>query len=138
MNAKNTLLFPWKPEYCTGHVGIDGQHQKLAQFVNQLFAAMSTGQGREMTDRILVGLADYTKTHFEFEEKQMERFSYPDLPEHRRLHRQLLGQVDAYVRKAKAGQQVNAIELSHFLKAWLLHHIGQEDRELAQYLNNKN
>ena len=116
------------------HAGIDGQHQRLVTLVNDLYAAMAEGQGRTAVDRILTGLSNYTKTHFSFEEQQMERVSYPAILQHKEHHRKLLQQVDLYVKGWSNGQELNVVELATFLKDWLLNHIGQTDRPLAAYL----
>ena len=129
------IFFPWKPEYSVQHVGIDSQHQRLVGLLNDLFAAMTEGQGRTAVQRTLTGLANYTKSHFSYEEQQMEKVGYPAMPQHEEQHRKLLQQVDRYVQDWNDDQSVSAVELGTFLKDWLLNHIGQTDRPLAEYLN---
>jgi hemerythrin-like metal-binding protein len=135
MVITHKVFFPWKPEYSVLHPGIDSQHQRLVGLLNDLFAAMTEGQGRTAVQRTLTGLANYTKTHFSYEEQQMEKAGYPAMPQHQEQHRKLLQQVDRYVQNWNDDQSVSAVELGTFLKDWLLNHIGQTDLPLAEYLN---
>lgn len=137
MTATKKLFFPWKSEYSVQHAGIDGQHQRLVEIVNDLYAAMSEGQGRTLVGRILIGLTDYTKTHFSYEEQQMERVSYPGILEHKEHHRKLLQEVEVYVKGWSNNQTVSVVDLATFLKDWLLIHIGRTDRPLAEYLGTQ-
>ena len=133
VNTKKTF-FPWKTEYSVQHTGIDGQHQRLVAILNDLYDAMTDGQGRTAIGRVLKGLLDYTKSHFSYEEQQMQRCSYPALLHHKEEHRKLLQQVDQYAKEWNDTQSVSAVQLATFLKDWLLNHIGQTDRPLATYL----
>jgi hemerythrin-like metal-binding protein len=64
----------------------------------------------------------------------MERVGYPAIRQHKEHHRKLLQRVELYVEGWSLGQSVNIVELAAFLKDWLLNHIGQTDRPLAEYL----
>ena len=134
MVSTQKVLFPWKSEYSVQDAGIDSQHQRLVTLVNELYAAIAEREGRAAVDRILTGLTDYTRTHFSYEERQMERVGYPAIQQHKEHHRKLLQRVELYVEGWSLGQSVNIVELATFLKDWLLNHIGQTDRPLAEYL----
>jgi hemerythrin len=86
------------------HLGIDSQHQRLVALVNDLYAAMAKGQGRAAVTPVLTGLIDDTKTHFSYEEQQMERASYPLVGEHRGHHGRLLQDVERYVEESQGGR----------------------------------
>jgi hemerythrin-like metal-binding protein len=134
MVSTQKVLFPWKSEYSVQDASIDSQHQRLVALVNDLYAAMAEREGRAAVHRILIGLTDYTRTHFSYEERQMERVGYPAIQQHKEYHRKLLQRVELYVEGWNLGQSVNIVELAAFLKDWLLNHIGQTDRPLAEYL----
>jgi hemerythrin len=134
MSATIKVFFPWKPEYSVHHPDIDRQHQRLALLVNDLHIAMAEGKGRLAVGRVLIELADYTKNHFSYEERQMERAGFPEVAQHKELHHKLLQQVGEYVKEWTEHQSVNVVEFSEFVKDWLLKHIGENDRPLAAYL----
>jgi hemerythrin len=130
-------FFPWKPEYVVNHAGIDSQHKRLAAIVNQLYTAMAAGQGRAMVGPVLAELVEYTKTHFSYEEREMDRVGYPATAAHKELHRKLMQQVTDIVRKWKDGESVSVVEVADFLKDWLIKHIGENDRPLASHLSGR-
>ncbi len=134
MTSTKKAFFPWKPEYSVHHPDIDRQHQRLAMLVNDLHIAMAEGKGRQAVGRVLTELADYTKNHFSYEERQMESAGFPAVAQHKELHHKLLQQVEQFVKEWKERESVNVVEVSDFLKDWLLKHIGENDRPLAAYL----
>jgi hemerythrin len=135
MASTTKVLFPWKSEYCVQHSGIDGQHQGLVELVNDLYAAMSGRRGRTAVNRILIGLTEHTKAHFSYEEQQMERVAYPGILQHKAFHCELLEEIERYVNAWSYDQSADVVELAAFLKDWLLDHIGNTDRPLAEYLS---
>jgi hemerythrin len=130
-------LFPWKPEYNTNHGGIDSQHKRLAAICNKLYAGMSAGQGRAMVGPVLTELVEYTKTHFAFEEREMDRVGYPVAAQHKELHRKLVKQVSEMANQWKDSEAISVVEVAEFLKNWLIQHIGENDRPLATHLSKK-
>ncbi|CCQ74528.1 bacteriohemerythrin [Magnetospira sp. QH-2] len=127
----------WKPEYSVGHPGIDADHQGLFALVQELHEA-------DMTDgllsNILRRLEDYAEGHFAREEEMMRQGGYPDLEEHKTLHRNFeewLNTVKKTYRRAaespfQVGDSVNA-----FLENWLVAHIMEEDMLYRDYISNK-
>lgn len=134
MTPTKKVFFPWKPEYSVHHPDIDRQHQRLAALVNELHVAMAEGKGRQVVDHVMTELVDYTKNHFAYEERQMERAGFPEVAQHKQLHHKLLQQVGEYVKEWTEQQSINVVEFSSFVKDWLLKHIGENDRPLAAYL----
>ena len=53
-------MFDWKPQYSVPIPSIDGQHQNLIRIAEELYAAMSAGQGKAALSQILDRLVQYT------------------------------------------------------------------------------
>ena len=130
-------LFVWKNEFNLGHAEIDSQHKKLFQIADQLHAAMLAGQGREMLDKILSNLVDYTKLHFSTEEGLMQKHRYPEYLQHKAEHEKLTQQVVAFHQDFVAARKTVTIDLMRFLSNWLTHHIAGTDRKIAVFLKGK-
>ena len=128
-------LFQWKDEYIVGQFEIDSQHKRLFELADQLHAAMTTGKGKEVLNKTLGDLIDYTKRHFAAEEKLMQTFKYPDYLAHKALHDKLTAQVVEFQKEFVSGKAPVTIQLLQFLKDWLKHHIGETDRKIAIFLN---
>jgi hemerythrin-like metal-binding protein len=113
---------------------IDKDHQKLLQFINDLHQAMLTGQGKETLSKILKELQAYTKYHFEAEETLMAKAGYPELEEHKLLHRDLEKQLAELIKDYGYGKREVTIETFRFLKEWLFQHIQVVDKKYVPWL----
>ncbi len=130
-------LFQWKEEYSVDHSEIDAQHKRLFQLADELHAAMTAGKGREALTKTLANLIDYTKRHFASEEKLMQTHHYPEYAQHKVLHDDLAKRVIDFQKAFAAGRTAISVDLLHFLKDWLSHHIGETDRKVSVYLKSK-
>ena len=73
----------WKDDFALGVARIDAEHRFLFDLLNELFTAVTRGQGEERTDDVLRRLAAYADLHFAGEERELERMECPGLPAHR-------------------------------------------------------
>ena len=62
-------LIQWNNDLSVNVKEIDTQHQNLIRMINELFDAMKVGKGTEVLGKIFLQLTNYTKTHFQTEEK---------------------------------------------------------------------
>jgi hemerythrin-like metal-binding protein len=130
-------MFEWKPQYSVQIPSIDGQHQNLFRVAGELYAAMSAGQGKAATSRILDRLVQYTSVHFAHEERLMRLHDYPALAAHQAEHEALTKRVLAFQADLQAGRATITVQLLHFLKDWLEKHIAGSDQKYAPYLRDK-
>jgi hemerythrin len=96
--------------------------------INQLHAAMRSGQGRAVVGPALEELANYTQYHFSAEEKLMQQHRCAGLPEQQDAHGKLIAAVSDVRQKLAAGQQGVSLEVLTMLKDWLVNHIQRKDK----------
>ena len=123
----------WRDEYRTGNSLVDDQHQKLFQIVNRLHDAMLQGHGRDVLKKTLNNLTHYTLEHFKTEEQLMLTHAYPHYDEHKSRHEELKTKVLSLIANFEVSSSL-AIEVSHFLTEWLIHHIKGEDQKMIRYM----
>ena len=70
-------LIDWSESMSVGIPGIDEQHKKLVQMINELHEAMKARKAADVMGKILDELIRYTTTHFGFEEKLMQQQKQP-------------------------------------------------------------
>ncbi|ROQ92289.1 bacteriohemerythrin [Desulfosoma caldarium] len=128
-------LMEWSSQYSVGDFDLDQQHQKLFKLVNRLNEAMQLGQGHSMLDHVLTELVDYTVKHFSAEEKAMEQAGYPDLEQHKEIHRKLTQKVSDLVQRFQSGDTRLTVEILKFLEQWLKQHILGVDKQYGPYLH---
>ncbi|SDM44234.1 Hemerythrin HHE cation binding domain-containing protein [Geoalkalibacter ferrihydriticus] len=131
------VLMRWSEDLSVGIEHLDRQHQQLVAMVNEMFAALKTGQGDKVLSDILDRLVNYTQRHFFEEERMMKSHQYPDQEAHKAAHAQLVAQVADFQTKFKAGKVSVSSDLFNFLKGWLINHIQGEDKKYGPYFNGR-
>jgi len=130
-------LIAWKEVYQTGIVVLDKEHQGLVEQINRLGEAIREKRGEDLLGDILQALADYTESHFEHEERLMQDYGFPGLPEHRQKHQELRDTVQAMKARSEGATEGLARELYKFLRGWLLEHIVEVDKQYGAYLESR-
>jgi hemerythrin len=128
------MAFAWTDSLELGIEEIDEQHRELFRRGERLYHAMRHGQpaGADLT---LASFRDFVLSHFEYEERWMERAGYQALPAHRDAHRDFadrLHRVTSEYRRQGPTEEM-AQTLLQWLEAWLREHIGGDDRTLGRW-----
>ena len=96
---------------------------------------MASGKGKMMLQQTLTELIDYTKHHFATEEGPDAEELLPGISSAQG------GTLDALTHKvvkfrdeAAADRVVVTIDVLQFLREWLVHHIGQMNKKVGEYL----
>lgn len=129
-------FFEWSDAISVGITEIDDQHKVLIGILNRLFVAVAQRTSNDIIIEILDSLIDYTKTHFELEEKLLEEAGYEPLKlaSHKEQHRAFIDKVSAVASKHLVDGKSISFELVHFLKRWLSDHILVTDKAYATVL----
>jgi hemerythrin len=130
-------MFDWSSTYSVGVSSIDAQHQNLFAIARELHVAMTSGQGKAVAGRVLDRLVQYTTVHFAHEERLMRLYDYSDAAAHRAEHEKLTKQVLKFQEDYHAGRATITVQLLHFIKDWLVQHIGSCDVKMAPCLKDK-
>jgi hemerythrin len=130
-------MFEWKDIYSTGIHSVDAQHRNLFAVAEDLYAAMTNGQGRAAVGRTLDRMVQYTASHFAHEERLMRLHNFPDFEAHKAEHDKLTAQVLQFQADFRAGKATITVQLLHFLRDWLQKHIQGSDQQYAPFLREK-
>lgn len=128
----------WSDRYTVQVPTFDAQHKQLFLLIDQLHAAMKTGQSRDRMSAILNELARYTRTHFSAEENAMLSAGYSEFASHKAEHDKFTSKVERVNQEFEQGAAGLSIELMDFLTSWLQDHILNTDKKyssvvMAQY-----
>lgn len=126
----------WHDRYSMGHAEIDTQHRKLFELVNHFDDVVKLSLPEEPT-RVLDDLIAATRAHFEFEERLIEAAGFPQAASHKKVHAELISQIQDMQRKMKRGGHLSSTAIARFLADWLTNHIIREDREYKPYLKTE-
>ncbi len=117
----------WTADLSIGIDLIDAQHKRIVDYINQLNDARQTGE-KKAVGLVLEGLAEYTLSHFGYEEAVMTAARFPGTAQHRRGHERFARQLAEYGHRYALGEEV-AAEVLDTLNKWLLNHIKREDHD---------
>lgn len=125
----------WSDELSIGNMNVDRDHKKLIEIYNDLVDLIELGKNREEFAIILSKLTDYTLTHFRKEEDYMEKFSYPDLSEHKNHHVDFMYKVAMFNVDLLSTNPPEPKNIINFVEKWLTQHIMKNDADYEKYKN---
>jgi hemerythrin len=128
--------FAWSDDFLVGVPVIDEQHRRLVDLIAGFYAALAEKRpAKRALGELLAGLVDYTRYHFETEERLMADSQFPPSSAHREQHAQFVQKVADLVDRFTRGQLVLSIEATSFLRDWLTNHILVSDKQLGRHLS---
>jgi hemerythrin len=129
-------LMTWTEKLSVGVEVLDDDHKKLVGMVNELHDKMKAGHGKEALGKVLDELVNYTKFHFEREERFFAKTGYPAAFAHKQQHDDLTKQVLDVQTKYKGGAVATlSLDVMDFLRNWLVNHIQGSDQKYGPHLN---
>lgn len=120
--------FEWKSDYETGDSTIDKQHQYLFKLANSLLVTRTSD-----CKSIIMELYQYTRVHFKDEEAIMEEFKYPSLDDHKKLHTNLISNLNDLTKEFNESEE-SRDDLVAVFGNWIINHILNEDLRFANFV----
>ena len=130
-------IVTWIDEYNINVEEIDLQHKRLLELVNNLHASVEACIDKETLKEMLVQLVDFTREHFETEEKLMKEHDYPEFKKHHKEHKILLKHMNELVRMVSKGKSPTFYSDYDVSTDWALLHISEQDKQMGEFLNSK-
>jgi hemerythrin len=124
----------WTKDLSIGHELIDADHQHIFDTANRLQAEILEDPEHSIVGEVLVELIEHTGGHFIREEAFMQTIQFPGYEEHKLQHKMLMNKVNNLHRQFMDGRSNLSVEVSEFLRKWLVHHILNSDMELARHM----
>lgn len=126
--------YPWitmDESHLTGSPELDRQHQVLVNMLNNLNDAVRNSESQQTVDRMFDEMVAYAEKHFEFEERLMVKYAYPDMLPHKDEHERLKLEAKYLREELKQGGELLVLQS---VKDWLLAHTVNIDKPFAEYL----
>ncbi|MGE4440618.1 MAG: diguanylate cyclase [Desulfomicrobium sp.] len=118
--------------YLVGIREIDDQHAEMASLIKRLGAtSCEAADDHVIAECLMRELSAFTEYHFASEHRLMRQFSYPSISGHDQAHARLLSELERVnLEEMKSGDEF----LFAYMRKWLLEHILEYDKPLAQFL----
>lgn len=133
------MALEWTPKLAVGHPLIDSQHQELFRRFDELLEACQQARGKDRIESLLEFLGTYVVTHFQAEERLMDRHDYPGAEAHKAEHRYFTGRLDLLREDLRSGGASSQLVIStnQTLLNWIIKHIKNVDVEFGAFLRKR-
>jgi len=129
-------MLEWKDTYTIGVESIDEQHKHLFEIGNSIYELLENYLLDDKYDkivRIVEELRDYTKYHFESEEKYMIQIKYRNYLLQKAEHEDFINKLEEIeLKDIDKNQEKYIRDLMVFVFDWILEHIVQKDKLIGQ------
>ena len=127
----------WDSIYSVNHLVIDSHHKKLATIINSLKTSIEQSDSNGLDFHLLLNeLFEFTRYHFNEEEKLFKATNYPKAVEHTDCHLTFISKM-ADVSMQACHNIADKEALHKFLVNWWKNHILVEDRTYIPYINQQ-
>jgi hemerythrin len=127
--------FGWKDIYSVNNPNIDIEHKQLFDIAQEAFIEVEPDLKPKKIKEVLTRLYSYMKTHFKHEEEYMVQINYPNIEEHKKLHRDIISTINNFVKSLPTlNEDAFEKELARIIDIALVHHIIREDRKMIAWL----
>lgn len=126
------MLINWHDSYSIHNKKIDEQHKILFELAKKASLMGNKYTSREEIKDILAEFFDYMKVHFSDEEAYMELIGYPELDEHKKLHKYIIQELATTILNIKNVNEMKE-KLGVIAQEWLLGHILHQDMLIEKY-----
>jgi len=113
----------------------DAEHATLVNLINAIHLLLKEGKRASATELFKDGLVKYTEKHLAHEEAVMEKFGYPELPQHKRVHdifKKIIAEDLAKLEDAKLFAAEAALAMG-----WVFGHIKKVDKKYVDFFRQK-
>ena len=123
----------WSGDFSIGNTDIDIVHKEWVNIYNDLIEYTESKENREAFAMILTKMTEYSLMHFKKEEEYMQKLNYPDLSDHKRLHKDYSYKVAMYNIDLLGVNPPSINEIISFIDNWLIDHILKIDKKYEDY-----
>jgi hemerythrin len=118
------MYFQWDSSLDVGVEAMNNEHKILISLMNDLYEKNAAGANKEELIQGASALWDYVIKHFADEEQYMASIAFPGIEAHKKLHANLLAELQQFIENFKNGNSSSlSKDFSTFLNFWLATHI---------------
>lgn len=127
----------WNDKLSVKIDSIDFQHKKIIEVINNFYQYISDGTHKEKYPEIIKALKEYTLYHFSTEEKYMKQHQFPGMEAHVKEHKEFINKVLDLDERITSGKLVISLEITNFIKNWVVSHIMGTDQKYSDFLRER-
>lgn len=130
-----SLVLRWDDSLSVGIFEIDNDHKAMVDQLHNLIEAYHTGKADHHIIELFGFLEKYVDKHLALEEHYMEKYSYPDLEEHKKQHAEFKDHCCALRDEfqEKGGTTRLVILIKQMLVDHFTTHVSTVDKKMAEF-----
>jgi hemerythrin-like metal-binding protein len=114
---------------------MEQQHAELVSIFNKLNAAVKNNESRQDIYRIIDDVIAYTHVHFSKEEELMVQTGFPEIEQHKKMHKELLDEAQHLKGKFDYVDDEQFMDwLNHWPFGRVLAHIQYADKQFENHI----
>ncbi|MDJ0762052.1 MAG: bacteriohemerythrin [Myxococcota bacterium] len=125
----------WSDDLSVNVKEIDNQHKKIIEMLATFYQFFDKEDSSALCE-LIDGLSKYAMYHFETEEKYFDKFGFHLARKHKGQHQAFIEKVGALKSRIEGGERVFSLEVTNFVKKWLVEHIHGEDKRFTKCFND--
>jgi methyl-accepting chemotaxis protein len=130
-------LLEWTNDMALGVAEVDAHHRAIIGALNAFAGEMLHGDGATAARDMLRKMQTDMEQHFAQEEQEMQKRSYPGLPDHRKQHQEMLRRMEDFGRKLSGDKVKGASEFFEFCADWFKFHIQKSDGPFIAFAHKR-
>jgi hemerythrin-like metal-binding protein len=123
----------WNNSWSVKIDSIDIQHKNLINLINKFYEDLDITDNKTKLLKLVEGLQQYALLHFNKEENLMIKYNYPDYTNHIKEHKEFINKVNNYIDRLKSEKLIVSIEITNYLKNWIINHISGTDIGYSEF-----
>jgi|TARA_Y100000310_G_C20681205_1_gene816069 hemerythrin len=124
----------WSDEFNMGVGLFDQQHKALLHLVNRLIDSSGVSDDQAIVADVMAELLRLAYDHFDYEEKFMVQYGYPDYEAHKKQHLDFIHKTQALSEAAQLRVHGVPEWLLIHVRKWFGEHIREEDMKYKTFL----
>lgn len=124
----------WSDEFNIGIGLFDQQHRQLLNIVNRLSDFDEDSDDVAGVADIITEFLQLARAHFDYEEKLLLQYNYPDFQDHKKLHTDFINKTIGLTDAANLRVTKVPEWLLLHVRQWFARHIPEEDMKLKVFL----
>lgn len=127
-------MIRWTTEFSVDVPELDKEHQFLFTALNDFYEGLRLGAPKENLSKLIDNLISYTQMHFAHEERILLLAGYSGLTNHKKEHQEFIERAIEFQKKFNDGKLLVSLEVTGFIKDWILNHILNEDTKYTPFV----
>ena len=146
----------WRPQMSVGNHALDHDHRYLICLINTIELSLRTPDNFDTLDVAMEQLIEYTRDHFDREERLQIKINFPGYIDHKLEHQQIMAELEGLRPRIKRFAEATASpddaeepqaggngvqrpeqtidELPRLIRHWIIDHVLTTDTKMREYL----